>query len=176
MVQRIPDFLPLALEHEIRDTLLSDSFPWFFNDSTTPDNAGSLTAFQFTHSFFRTDRGWNSQWSSLIQRMLDVAQLRLGVDPTKLIRSKANLMTIRNDVPDSSLIHKDMPEPGCNSLLYYVEDSDGDTIIFDESKNITHRIAPKKNTAIFFDSNIWHSPSPPTQHKRRVIINMIIGN
>jgi hypothetical protein len=176
MIQQIENFLPLALEQEIRNALLSDNFPWFFNNSTTPENKECLTAFQFTHSFFTIDRGWNSSWSSLIQRMLDVAQLKIKIDPTKLIRAKANLVPLFNHVRDSSLIHKDVQESGFKSLLYYVDNSDGDTIIFDEDKIFTQKITPKRNTAIFFDSNIWHSPSPPTQHKRRVIINMIIEN
>lgn len=53
--------------------------------------------------------------------------------------------------------------------LYYINDSDGDTIFFNGLNNEIYRNAPKKNTAVLFDGFIPHCSSTPTN--RRYILN-----
>ena len=67
------------------------------------------------------------------------------------------------------------------SLIYYVEDSDGDTIIYDyKSKNENDipyfedvkelkRIKPKQGTIVAFDGLHWHTAEQPTKNKRCII-------
>ena len=67
------------------------------------------------------------------------------------------------------------------SFIYYVEDSDGDTIIYDyKSKNENDipyfedvkelkRIKPKQGTIVAFDGLHWHTAEQPTKNKRCII-------
>ena len=67
------------------------------------------------------------------------------------------------------------------SFIYYVEDSDGDTIIYDyKSKNENDipyfedvkelkRIKPKQGTIVAFDGLYWHTAEQPTKNKRCII-------
>ena len=67
------------------------------------------------------------------------------------------------------------------SFIYYVEDSDGDTIIYDyKSKNENDipyfedvkelkRITPKQGRVIVFDGLYWHTAEQPTKNKRCII-------
>jgi hypothetical protein len=70
-------------------------------------------------------------------------------------------------------------------VLYYVNDTDGDTFIFDKKSdyqninlasvenqnelNIIKRISPKKGRALVFDGNRYHSSSGPTKDIRCII-------
>lgn len=54
-------------------------------------------------------------------------------------------------------------------LLYYVNNTDGDTIFFDENKNIIKTISPKRGRCILFDGSILHASSTPTLSPRVVI-------
>jgi len=74
--------------------------------------------------------------------------------------------------------HYDSETPNTKILIYYINDSDGDTVIFDEffngeinseKKTISQRIAPKKARAVMFDSNRYHAASWPSEVTRRVI-------
>jgi len=50
--------------------------------------------------------------------------------------------------------------------LYYVNDSDGDTIFFDNNNNEIKRVSPKKGRIVFFDGSVNHVGSYPTKNER----------
>ena len=53
--------------------------------------------------------------------------------------------------------------------LYYVNDSDGDTIFYNKDGSIRKKQSPKKGTIVFFDGSIKHSAGIPTINERIVI-------
>ena len=61
------------------------------------------------------------------------------------------------------------------AFLYYVNDSDGDTIIFNEKEGhigeltIKTRVSPKKGRLIIFGGNIYHAAGRPKKDIRCVI-------
>ena len=77
-------------------------------------------------------------------------------------------------------------------LLYYVNNSDGDTIIYDKTlddlpspsrypdeqcdMNVIHRITPKKGRVLVFDGRYYHAPSIPSNSMRCVITLDLFGN
>ena len=69
----------------------------------------------------------------------------------------------------------DMPH---HVLIYYVNDSDGDTIFFDENENEIKRVTPKRGRYALFNGNILHAGSNPIKSNYRIIINynMVIPN
>jgi len=66
--------------------------------------------------------------------------------------------------------HRDMEENEYVSGIYYVKDSDGDTVFFGDT--IT-RITPKKGTLVIFPSNLLHASSNPQISQERIVINFV---
>jgi hypothetical protein len=76
--------------------------------------------------------------------------------------------------------HFDNNNNNIKAAVYYVSDSDGDTILFEEKyvpgygdhskKTILQKVSPKKGRIVIFDANRFHSNSWPTK-KERVIVN-----
>jgi hypothetical protein len=72
-----------------------------------------------------------------------------------------------------------------STLVYYVDDSDGDTIIFDKVFNAGDeynpvisaqlpelvRITPKKGSALFFNGHRFHAGNFPINYSSRIVIN-----
>jgi hypothetical protein len=170
----IENFLPPSLFENIKPELLGSNFPWYFNDSITY-NKPTGNDFQFTHIFYR-DQKQQSNFYSLVHSFLYVAELKLKENIKGIVRIKANLNSQNSLINPVDNIHQDMTADGnFMSLLYYVMDSDGDTLFFDDDKKtVVDRITPQENKAVWFDSKMWHASSPPIENKRRVVINFIL--
>jgi hypothetical protein len=95
------------------------------------------------------------------------------------------------------LLHIDTMETHV-SIIYYINDSDGDTLMFNDKNNkhlknakefanndnfldpknfeLIKCISPKKGRVVIFDGNLWHYGKYPTKGERNVInINLAIG-
>lgn len=60
-------------------------------------------------------------------------------------------------------------------VLYYVNDSDGDTVFFNQGK-IFKRVAPKRGRCVVFDGDIWHGGGIPTKNPRSVVnFDILVG-
>jgi hypothetical protein len=169
----------------LENVLTSQDFPWYLNKSTvsatyqskvidknTKDNQ------QFVHVFFN-EKGICSNHFHLITPIIAMAEQKLEKSLwNKIVRVKANLVTKELDYPDDAYNtpHLDTDFPS-ETLLYYVNDSDGDTLFFNESieskeLNVKHSVKPQKGSMILFD-NTLHAGKPPKSNNYRVVINFI---
>ena len=63
--------------------------------------------------------------------------------------------------------------------LYYVCDSDGDTIIYNErveseTYTIKRRVTPKQGRVVIFDGTLYHTAEQPL-HSTRCVVNYNLG-
>ena len=54
-------------------------------------------------------------------------------------------------------------------FLYYVNDSEGDTVFYNDSGDEIKRVSPKKGRVAFFNGEIYHSATKPKSQSRAVI-------
>ena len=59
------------------------------------------------------------------------------------------------------------------TAIYYVNESDGDTIFYDDNKKEIKRFKPKKGTGLVFKSYTLHAGSNPVKYDKRIVINFI---
>jgi hypothetical protein len=111
------------------------------------------------------------------------AQDRLQMQLQGLSRVKANILLQQTTASPN---HYNIPHQDTTgntlSMVYYCNDSDGDTFLFNESHSdtpperltIKDRITPKKNRAVIFDSTRYHASSNPIHTKARFVLNFVI--
>lgn len=64
-------------------------------------------------------------------------------------------------------------------FLYYADETDGDTIFFNENFGVNRqytikkKIKPVKGRGVLFDLQNVHSSSPPRKHERRITLNFV---
>ena len=170
----IDNALPQSLADEFELMLASSAFPWYFVADVTfaKDKVGtSVPAFQ--HSYYNPDEGSTSAFFNPIAVIPNIVLDKIGyTNRPHVIRCKSflQLPLIRNDDYTHNSTHLDLPIPHV-VCLYYVNDTDGDTYIYDtNNEKLIERITPRKNRAVVFDGLCYHASSLPTKDKR-IIIN-----
>ena len=196
------NFLPDYFADDIENLHMSGHFNWFLNRSTIelPNKDGwkkfgddgticweengvkqsfldkrTVNSPQFTHVFYVQEKGSISNHTSRVENVLkynDTNTKEIFID-----RIKSNLNVNLTDYKEDNYQppHMDSPLEMFQSLLYYVNDSDGDTYFFDEDLNIIDTVSPKKNRAIVFPSNMIHAGSNPIKNSLRMVINFIFS-
>lgn len=95
-------------------------------------------------------------------------------------RIKANILLKQQFPKDHyNSPHQDQPESNYISMVYYVNESDGDTILFNEFTQdnkftVYKRIQPKKNRLVVFESSRFHASSNPSINQDRFVLNFVL--
>jgi hypothetical protein len=182
MVKIIDNIVPISFQNKLESIIGAGSFDWYFQeDQTYATRSAGSSGFQFTHTFWLKEQGFQrSAHLDLVTSIVYMFEDKTGVAVRELLRAKANLL-VNNKLTDNQIdenIHidgRDEVASTCMSLIYYVSDSDGDTIIWDKGReNEPTRVTPKRGRLIYFPSNLFHRPSQPVNFDRRMVINFVV--
>lgn len=157
----IDNFVSKKKQDEIEKLLLSDNFPWYFSPNITSSRHKNFNP-ALLHIFSKPE-GVNSVYFDSILPLIKKAKGHT------VLYSKTILQFPNSGDGSLDEKHIDM-EREHKVLLYYVKDSDGDTVFFNKKDKINKRVTPKKGRAVLFDGSIWHSSYKP-KRKLRCIIN-----
>lgn len=102
--------------------------------------------------------------------LLSVLKKEYGYELHELFRVRFGLHLPTINPPLHNNPHIDSSSPH-DVVLYYLDDTDGDTFFFDQDMNIVDRVSPKKGRAVIFNGLTYHSSSIPT-NGTRVTINL----
>jgi|694.fasta_scaffold33071_9 hypothetical protein len=174
MIKIYENFLPKQFEDEILNLHTSEELPWFFLKNTVNFDTSSIVNknaknnFQLYHTFFLKE-----PYSKFYDYMIKILNF-IEIKYKNIHRVKSNLNTnLAHYMKDNFQIpHTDSDNDNFYSLLYYVNDSDGDTLFF-EGDTITNRVVPKKGKAVLFKSNILHCASNPIKYDYRIVTNFV---
>lgn len=189
----IDDFLPNDEFKKISDAVLSEKFPWFYienvsldpKDNVIQDPLAMETA-GLNHVVY--DRNWNVKsftyqlFGGFIKKLED-----LGFKEEQIIRFRLSMKTPKVGFTSENynLPHVDYFVPH-ETLVFYLNDSDGDTRMFDQWFTPTpgslgigfdtfttqSRVPPKANRLLWFNGLQYHTAANPIDHSRRVILNV----
>ena len=188
MIKVIDNFIPKVFQDQVEEQLSVIDFAWSYSPHTSPP--GALGTFedpncsdtpQFVHRFL-ADGEPVSNYYPMVYPFLYFMSMH-GYESLKFWRCKSN-MTLPISVPEGTYTrpHTDLDDENIKgiSVVYYANDSDGDTIFFEESSKgfngtltEVQRVSPKKGTAVIFDSEIIHAGQVPKNSKNRLVVNSI---
>jgi len=178
----LSNFLPQSLQDHLENHLTSNSFPWYFikdvtKEFTTPDEYYQPG---FHHTPFKEGKPHSIEYDQilflphLIKDVLKNNDLILH-----RIRYGMNIRSIGQN-NDHNIPHLDFPDNFSYknyTCLYYVNNSDGDTVIFNETTRsinytVLSRITPEKGKLCIFDGEHFHASSPPKNSDYRIVMTL----
>lgn len=185
MIKVIDNFLTKSYHKELLDLMSSANFSWYYNENISyrsgenPENVTPrFDEYGFSHIFWddngMRDSNTSLLWKAGLYQILDVT------NSDYILRSRGD-MTMFSPNEFIHDAHVDYFFKNI-STVFYVNDSDGDTIFynqrhtskeqtFPEKLDIIDRVSPKANRLVIFEGDIIHTGSSPNKHKNRIIIN-----
>lgn len=134
---------------------LSNSFPYYYNDSKVDENDGGS---QFTHIFYK-EGVINSDYFDLLQPILDKLNIKT------LDRIKLNMTTKENKI-EQYIFHTDT-NVKCSTAIFYFNTNNGKTI-FESGEEVDS----VENTLVIFPSDMKHTGTTHTNTKYRLVLNL----
>lgn len=186
MIKIYDNLLPDYFADSVEKLHMSNVLNWYFQPSTVGDKYGKdgkqevfdynkvINSPQFVHLFFENVSG-PSQYVNQVENVMKHVDINL--EDLKIYRIKSNLNVNQTGYNQDNIQppHTDSSHKSCSSLIYYVNDADGDTVFFDDDMNIVDRVSPKKNRAVMFPSNMIHAGSNPIKSNMRIVINFVFN-
>jgi hypothetical protein len=185
----IADAIPKPYQDQVELELGSNRMSWNFSDEI----ARSASAFKdshpgFGHMAYLADENEPvvSPMSSLLLPILFVFCDKAKIEYRALLRIRVGLFTRTIGDAKHHNPHVDYGEPH-RTAVYYVNDADGDTVIFDQTFDdvsveasaryanenrftIRRSIAPRKGKMICFDGRHYHASAYPTTASKRIAV------
>ena len=187
----IDDFIPLSLQEELKKLLILDKgFPWYYSPDVTYGDKALVNARApgFSHTF-KVQGNFTSNFSSHFSML---AHLGANIVDFKF-KELAQARTFLQLPLSQSFLHESVDRLHCDLeidhlvVLYYVIDSDGDTIITNkrmvpfkreehleyQNYDILAKVTPKQGRAVIFDGKLYHTAEQP-KNNIRCVVNMDI--
>jgi len=181
----IDNYIPPKEAYDIEEFFLGDQMSWFWNKGTIEleelekyKTKNTVNTGQFTHNIMRNfDLIANQTNEGLVTSNAydGIKEIFKNINFNLVVRIKGNLnLNVTGYKKESHQpIHDDARVNGYRSLIYYINDSDGDTIFFNDKLKEIKRVSPKKGRAVIFDSQILHCGCNPIKQQKRAVINFI---
>ena len=182
----IDDFVSLKYQEKIKQELigLDNDFPWFYTeDITGAGDYDSQHRSALGHNYVSIDDDNDdtseiqSVYHHLFTPMLSKACQYLKMPEAEILQGRSFLQFPLKNI-DTSVVdtpHIDLDE-GFEHIvvLYYVIDSDGDTIIYNErTQSLTYtekqRVTPKQGRVVIFEGGQYHTAAQPTKGTRCIV-------
>ena len=197
------DIIDKEYQERIKDTLLSHETNWFYNHNINI-NSDMEPRPCFSHRYFEseydlhTDTGTQynelerSYLHDMLVPMIDASCKSIDYNYRYIIQGRSFLQLPLKGLSDQLDINHVDRRQNHLVILYYVKDSDGDTIIYEntlhsvmtqrvvseynselppleETKEL-QRVSPKQGRVVIFDGAFYHTAEQP-QKDVRLIIN-----
>ena len=187
MYKKIDNVLGSSVLSEIEHRVLDKRIPWYFEESTAYNEKDSnLFDFSFSHLIVNNSEPVSLLYDVMLMTFMQCLD-KVNQKVDQLYRMRLGLIT----PTQSTFVHSahiDSETPHITGLFYF-NDSDGDTILYNNVFNpdsgmlgsdyvktqelsVLEKFKPTKNTFVCFDGFRYHSSSTPTLSKKRVVLNV----
>ena len=182
------DFIEKEYQEQIKNVLLGQQpfddqeFPWYFiEDVTATGDPDSQHRPAMSHQYVELDeRGPTlggyivSEHHELFLPLLKRVGFKMGLRNVNCLQGRSFLQFPVKERGEPDLPHIDILEKIHIVALYYVCDSDGDTVIYNEritseKYTVKQRVTPKQGRIVIFDGGLYHTAEQPLNNTRCIV-------
>ena len=167
----VDDFLSKEDLKKVQHTMLGPDFSWYYNpfidNYVKPNGAEGKDMFQFTHSFYRSNRPMSEFYDEWFDMLIFPT-----ITGNHLVRIKANLLTKTPEIIENEF-HVDItpPKKPLTTAIFYVNTNNGYTKFEDGTK-----VESVENRLVTFPAKMKHMGTTCTDKNVRIVINFLYMN
>ena len=177
------DIIEKDYQNKIKNILIgegrynNEDFPWYYiDDVTASGDYENQKRGAFCHDYVHYEYGIESDFHYLFLDLIKKSCSKLKIKEVDALQGRSFLQlptNIKREDVDSP--HTDMQFKHF-VMLYYVCDSDGDTIIYNEKMisekgfTVQKKVTPKQGRVVLFDGALYHTAQQPN-HNLRCVVN-----
>lgn len=187
----IEDVIPKLYQDQVETELASDRFVWCFHDEAAHSGSRFKESFSgLSHMAYLTEVEGRAPIQSPVSHMLLPILFtyceKAGLEYNGLLRIRVGLFPKTKIQAKHHNPHVDFSQPH-RTAVYYVNDSDGDTFVFNQTVNevpvsqaarfsndnkfkIAGRVSPAKGKMMGFDGLHYHASMHPMKATKRIAI------
>ena len=195
-IKIIDNFAPINDQLNIKNLIQGDmysiipSYEYHFNYSSVIDQSKILknklqinypqfikNIFNYLHKPDKTSFPMISNPVLFTQIYIMLCNNNLANNNISRIKINTTFPYPNNTKKNYGPIHIDNDKKGSISIIYYLHNTDGDTLFFNNNSDnpkIIKRVSPRQGRAVVFDSNIPHAGSCPINSPFRQVINFVL--
>tara|TARA_B100000131_G_scaffold212354_1_gene204203 strand:- start:50 stop:604 length:555 start_codon:yes stop_codon:yes gene_type:complete len=176
-IEIIDNFLDKEYFNEFKSQIEGYTCPWYYRDDiTTGEYGNNLCKYGFNHVILNDDGQKTSNFDlfgKFFYKMMEATGSKV------IVRSRLD-MTLNMGKSIVLEPHVDFFFKHISSI-FYVNNSDGNTLIYNQRYNekdrynqeltVKQEIEPRANRLLIFDGLLIHTGSTPSKHNRRILIN-----
>tara|TARA_Y100001937_G_scaffold59987_1_gene82295 strand:- start:873 stop:1445 length:573 start_codon:yes stop_codon:yes gene_type:complete len=185
MIKILDNIITKKQQEEIKKFLYGNHFPWYYVHDITHHTNKQQSRPGHQHLFYQNGES-NSHLSDKIHVISDAVNKKIK-KKLSIFQARSFLQLPLNEkILNKSGKHKedtphiDLLDPH-TVFLYYVNDCDGDTVLYNykskdkqyipyyEEIKIIRKVKPKQGRVLIFDGMTWHSSTQPTKGPRCII-------
>ena len=176
------DIIEKDYQNKIKSILIGqvryndEDFPWYYiDDVTASGDYETQKRGAFVHDYVHYEYGIESDFHYLFLDLIKASCSKLKIKEVDALQGRSFLQlptNIKREDVDSP--HTDMQFKHF-VMLYYVCDSDGDTIIYNEKTisekgfTVQKKVTPKQGRVVLFDGALYHTAQQPNNNIRCVV-------
>ncbi len=167
------DLVPLDLQDKILNTIFSRyeeyHLPLHYRSNITGHENSENNPFEQGFGTKILGNSKTHQQAGLFLSPLYSITEKLNITIWEIFNVRVFMMITKNNKSITTYPHVDLFSPHL-VCLYYINDTDGDTVFYSEDKKQEiYRVTPKKGRCVIFDGGIYHASSTPTLTDRAII-------
>lgn len=178
----IDNVIDKEYQEEIYRVLTDVKFPWHFLEDATHEKANSSvnSTPSFVNLIYHPNNETNP-YQEFFMPLLEQLLEKSGYTLTKLLRIRAGFLLNTKYVLPSQPYKYNTPHQDYTqehfTAVYYVNDTDGDTVVFHEiaptdNFHPMHKSSPKQGKALMFNGWHFHSSTCPKMFTKRIAITL----
>ena len=184
----IDDFLDDKNFKTLQEFVLSMDFPWYYIPTVSMPPDAIITdpfareTFGYNHMVYEHTTNQKSFFFDSLPLILTTFEEKFNVTIQKLLRVRYGMKHPKLGFTNENynLPHVDYFTPH-GTLIYYINDSDGDTRIFDQvfeeeepdTFTVKTLVTPKANRMLYLENGlVYHTAANPILSDRRIVLNI----